>query len=82
MGKGGSRRKGSPRWAFTLFFFPTTSLPQKVRYGEERDLNNKDRGKLEELSIARREVLLVSEMRAFSYKMMDTHNTLLTWLRD
>lgn len=89
--EGGEQEEKEAKLGHLLFFFPTpqfhrTRLPQNERYGEKTDLSKRDReagGKLEKLSTARRrELVSVSEMRAFLYKMMDLHNTLLTWLRN
>lgn len=86
LGRWGAGGKRSQARAFILFLFPHSPVSQNSRYGEKTDLHKRDReagGKWEKLSTTgRRELVLVSEMRAFLYKITDLHNTLLTWLRN
>lgn len=86
----GSRRKKKPSEGIYSFLFSHSPVSQNSPstegevWREDRPKQKRDaEGKLEKLSTARsRELLLVSEMRAFLYKMMYLHHTVLTWLRN
>lgn len=83
-GAGGERSHGRAFKSFLLSHSPVSqnqpSTGSEVWWGERPKKKDRSRGRVAAgLLAGRRELLLVSEMKTFIYKMMDSHNNFFFW---